>query len=82
VSDAVPTKRRVGRPPTELGRRENFVLVSLHGHEQRRLDALLSHLGRRGRATIMRDLLLEKADQLDIQDPGPDADKGAEVTAA
>ncbi len=70
-----------GRPAT--GQRGNAVSVTFFDHEDRRMSILMSRLGlgERGRATLLRDLLLEKLDQLGIEDPGPPVDQ-AEVNAA
>ncbi len=75
-------RNRGGRPAT--GQRENPVQVVLFDSEQRRLDALLRQRGKgkRGRATLLRELLLRELDAVGIEDPGPDQVNGAEVNAA
>ncbi len=77
----VPTRRRRGPLPT--GQRMNDVSVTFFDHESRRMGVLMQRrgLGSRGRARLLRDLLLAELDRLGIEDPGPAVDQ-AEVTAA
>lgn len=83
MSDAtavIAPRRRPGRPAT--GQRNAAVVqVTFDDDEQAIIDALLALRGKtRGRATLLRDLMLREARQAGIPVPGPT--KQVEVTAA
>lgn len=73
-------RNRGGRPAT--GQRPHVVEMTLWDDELLLLDTLLTRRGKgRGRATLLRDLLLQEARSAGITIPGARAAE-AEVTAA
>lgn len=72
-------RQEVGR--TSTGERGNVVEVTLDDDELAVLDALLAKRGKkRGRATLLRRLMLDDAEKTGITLPGQAAERG--VTAA